>query len=808
MSSSTVETWSEMPLLSETAAESDVFVFPVSFAQQRLWFLEQLDSESGQYNMATAVQIQGAIQTTVLQQSLQYLTTRHESLRTTFRTVAGDLMQVVYPHSSVPLTVVDGVTLSTQWQQWLVQQAQHPFDLAQTPLWRVTLLQLTPTEQILLLVMHHIISDGWSLNILVQELATVYAAIASGHPPVLPDLPIQYADFAIWQRDWLEQGERERQLQYWQQQLQGLAPLQLATDFPRPAIATGNGARQNWTLSADLTHALRQLSQQSQTTLYMTVLAVWQTLLYRYSSQDDIAVGSPIANRNQADTQGLIGCFVNTLVIRSCIREGMTFRQLLAQVKHTVLAAYEHQDLPFETLVEALQPERDLSRNPLFQVWFALNHASTETLKIPGLTWRAVNLERSTIQFDLSLEMVDHGQALTATIEYSTDLFQSETIARLWNHFQVLLAGILENPDTELATLPLLTPIEQQQVLWNWNRTQVDFPQHLCIHELFEKQAAQTPEAIAIVDSTQQLTYKELNHRANQLAHYLQQQGVRSETLVGLCLDRSVNLLVGILGILKAGGAYVPLDPAYPRDRLTLMLEDTQLSVLVTQTGLTTDLPIPAPVQVIELDRQWSEINQQPDSNVPSHAQPNHLAYLIYTSGSTGRAKGVMIEHRSLVNAYFAWETAYELRSKIQCHLQMASFSFDVFTGDWVRTLCSGGKLVLCPRDILINPPQLYAFIQQHHIDAAEFVPVVLRPLAQYVRDRQQRLDNFKLLVCGSDTWTWQDYQQIRQLCAPTTRLINSFGVTEATIDSSYFEAQTDSHNAVANLPIGRPFAN
>lgn len=808
MSSSTVETWSEMPLLSETAAESDVFVFPVSFAQQRLWFLEQLDSASGQYNMATAVQIQGAIQTAVLQQSLQSLIDRHESLRTTFRTVAGDLMQVVHPHGSGSLTVVDGTSLSTQWQQWLLQEAQRPFDLAQTPLWRVTLLQLTPTEHILLLVMHHIIADGWSLNILVQELATVYAAIAAGHPPVLPDLPIQYADFAIWQRDWLEQGERERQLHYWQQQLQGLTPLQLATDFPRPAIATGNGARQTYTLFVDLTSGLRQLSQRSQTTLYMTVLAVWQTLLYRYSGQDDIAVGSPVANRHQAETQGLIGCFVNTLVLRSCIQSGITFRQLLAQVKHTVLTAYEHQDLPFETLVETLQPERDLSRNPLFQVWFALNHAATETLEIPGLTWSAVNLERSTTQFDLGLEVVDQGQTLTVTIEYSTDLFQSETIACLWNHFQVLLAGILENPDTELAYFPLLTPTEQQQVLWDWNQTQVEFPQYSCIHELFSQQVAQMPEAIAVVDSTQQLTYQELNHRANQVAYYLQQQGVCSETLVGLCLDRSVNLLVGLLGILKAGGAYVPLDPAYPRDRLTFMLEDTQLSVLVTQTGLTAGLPISDAVQVIELDRQWSEISQQPHRNLPSHTQPNHLAYLIYTSGSTGRAKGVMIEHRSLVNAYFAWETAYELQAKIRCHLQMASFSFDVFTGDWVRALCSGGTLVLCPRDILIDPPLLYAFIQQHQIDAAEFVPAVLRPLVQYVHDRQQRLDHFKLLICGSDTWTWQDYQQCRQLCAPTTRLINSFGVTEATIDSSYFEAEIDSHDAIANLPIGRPFAN
>ncbi len=821
MSSSTTPTYSEMPLLLETTSESDVFVFPVSFAQQRLWFLEQLDPDSGQYNMATAVTMTGALQIAALQQSLQYLTHRHESLRTTFRTVAGELMQVVHPQGSVSLAMVDGTQLSErdQWQQWLVAEAQRPFDLATDALLRVTVLQLAPTEHILLLVMHHIISDGWSLNVLVQELATVYAAVACGRSPDLPDLPIQYADFAIWQRDWLEQGERDRQLHYWQQQLQGLAPLQLATDFPRPAIATGNGARQTWTISVELTRGLRQLSQQSYTTLYMTLLAAWQTLLYRYSGQDDITVGSPVANRNQVETQGLIGCFVNTLVLRSGIEDGQTFRQFLSQVKQTALTAYENQDLPFETLVDALQPERDLSRNPLFQVWFALNHAATATLEIPDLTWSALPLERSTTQFDLSLEVVDQGQTLTATVDYSTDLFQAETIIRLWQHFQVLLAGIVEHPDTAIAHLPLLTAAERQQVLWDWNQTQIEVPQHLCIHDLFEQQAAQTPDAIAVVDPNQQLTYSELNHRANQLAHYLQQRGVRAETLVGLCLNRTVDLLVGILGILKAGGAYVPLDPSYPRERLEFMIQDSQLTILLTQQNLLKTLP-PTTAQLLCLDTDWettpadfSTQNSKLKTQNPSTHPPicpstsTNLAYLIYTSGSTGRAKGVMIEHRSLVNAYFAWDAAYQLRSQIRCHLQMASFSFDVFTGDWVRALCSGGRLVLCPRDILIDPPALYAFIQQHHIDAAEFVPAVLRPLAQYVREHQQRLDQFKLLVCGSDTWTWQDYQHIRQLCAPTTRLINSFGVTEATIDSSYFEADADNDTS-ANLPIGRPFAN
>jgi len=817
MLSSALEALSTAPI-APAASESEVFVFPVSFAQQRLWFLEQLDPDSGQYNMATAVHLQGPIHLKLLQQSLETLVERHESLRTRFAIVGDNLMQVIHPQAQVPLTVVDGAAMgeAAQSQAWLVQEAQRPFHLAQAPLLRVTLLQLTPSEQILLLVMHHIISDGWSLQILVRELATVYEAFATEQIPALPELPIQYADFATWQRDWLAQGERKRQLQYWQQQLQGLSPLQLATDFLRPAIASGKGARQTWALSPTLTQGLKQLSQQAQVTLYMTLLAAWQTLLYRYTGQEDIAVGSPIANRNQAETQGVIGCFVNTLVLRTRMPENLAFRQLLQQVRTTVLKAYEHQDLPFETLVEALQPERDLSHNPLAQVWFALNHAPAEALEIQGLTWQSLSLERSTTQFDLSLEVVEQDQALQATIEYSPDLFQAETITRLWHHFQVLLAGVIANPDTVIANLPLLTAAEQQ-VLMDWNQTQLDFPQQLCIHELFEQQAAQAPEAIAIVDEYQQLTYWELNQQANQLAHTLQQRGVSPEVIVGLCLKRSVHLLVGILGILKAGGAYLPLDPAYPRDRLEFMIQDSQLSLLLTQQDLLEILP-PSTAQILCIDSCSANAHGETHSPLASshslllapHSPaptPSCLAYIIYTSGSTGRAKGVMIEHRSLVNAYFAWEAAYHMQSEVRCHLQMASFSFDVFTGDWVRALCSGGKLILCPRDALIDPPRLYGLIQHHQIDAAEFVPAVLRPLAQYVREHQQRLDNFKLLVCGSDTWTWQDYQQIRQLCAPTTRLINSFGVTEATIDSSYFEAQTiDSTNA--NLPIGRPFAN
>jgi len=790
--------------------EPEVFVFPVSFAQQRLWFLEQLDPNSGQYNMATAVQLQGVVQIAALQQSLQYLTERHESLRTTFRTVGDDLMQVVHPQGQVSLRIVEGATLGAadRWQTWLVEEAQRPFNLAQGPLLRVTLLQRTPREQILLLVMHHIISDGWSLNILVRELATVYAALAAGETPALAELPIQYADFAIWQRDWLEQGERERQLQYWQNQLQGLAPLQLATDFPRPATASGNGARQTWILSPQLAHGLKQLSQQSRVTLYMTLLAAWQTLLYRYSGQDDFAVGSPVANRNQAETQGLIGCFVNTLVLRSDFRENLTFRQLLDQVRTTVLGAYEHQDLPFETLVETLQPERDLSCNPLFQVWFALNHAPTEPLTLSGLTWQPIPLARSTTQFDLSLEVVDHDQTLVATVEYRTDLFQAETITRLWHHFQVLIAAILADPDAEIATLSLLPPAEQQQVLVEWNQTQRDFPQ-VCIHELFEQQVARTPDAIAVRYQDQFLTYAELNQRANQLAQYLQQQGAGPETLVGLCLERSLEMVVGLLGILKAGGAYLPLDPGYPPERLAFMLADSQAPILLTQASLLPHLP-QHQAQTICLDTDWPAIQDyspipNPKSQIPN---PQSLAYVIYTSGSTGKPKGVMIEHRNLVNYTAAAIDAYGITEGDRI-LQFASISFDAAAEEIFPGLVQGATLVLRSEEMLHSLDGFLQACGDLGITVLDLPTAFWHQLTVELAAGRLVLPGcLRLVVIGGERALRERVAAWRQL-APQVRLVNSYGPTETTIVATLCDL--GGANAVplgAEVPIGRPLAN
>jgi amino acid adenylation domain-containing protein/thioester reductase-like protein len=795
--------------------------FPLSFAQERLWFLNQLEPDSSAYNIPTAVRLKGSLNVMVLAQSLNEVIQCHEALRTTFATMAGQPVQVISPSLNLTLPTVDLRQLSESQQKTEVlrlatQEAQRPFPLDKGPLLRVTLLQLSQVEHVVLFTMHHIVSDGWSTGVLVRELAALYEALSKGKPiscgdatgALLPELPIQYVDFAVWQRQWLQGRVLESQLTYWKQQLSNTPDvLELPTDHPRPAIQTNRGATQSFILPKELSEALKSLSRQEEATLFMTLLAAFKVLLHRYTQQNDIAVGTPIANRNRSETEGLIGFFVNTLVLRTQLTGNLSFRQLLKQVREVALGAYAHQDLPFEQLVEELQPERNLSHSSLFQVMFILQNAPTEVLKLPGLTLSTLTVESKTASFDLTLSMADTEQWLKGTLEYNTDLFEAARIDRILQQFQVLLQGVVANPDQCLSDLPILTPAEQQ-LLVEWNHPQTVSTNNQCIHQLFEAQVEQTPDAIAVVFEDQHLTYRALNQRANQLAHRLGKLGVEPEVLVGLHMERSPELVVGLLGILKAGGAYLPLDPAYPQERLAFMLANAQVPILITQAQLLAGLPV-LEAQVICLDdANWDLIAQESQENPASWTTDQNLAYAIYTSGSTGQSKGVMIQHHSLVNAYLGWESAYHLQSVVRCHLQMASFSFDVFLGDLVRALGSGGKLVLCPRDLLLEPKKLYELMLQQQVDCAEFVPAVLRNLIYYLEQTQQRLDFMQLLVCGSDNWSVGEYQKFQSFCGSNTRLVNSFGLTEATIDSSYFESVAINLPIEQGIPIGRPFAN
>jgi amino acid adenylation domain-containing protein len=774
---------------------------PLSFAQQRLWFLDQLIPNSPFYNISQAVRLTGNLNLSALQQSLNEIGQRHESLRTSFIVVDGQPTQKITPDLNMSLAIADLTLLpaterEVQAQQEIAAAAQQPFHLAEPSLLRCQLWRLSEQEHILLLTMHHIISDAWSIGVLVRELATLYEAFAAEQSVSLPQLSIQYADFAHWQRDWLQGDVLESQLAYWKQQLASLPDvLNLPSDRPRPLKQSLCGATQSFTLPLELMKALQALSQQEGATLFMTLLAAFQTLLYRYSGQLDIVVGSPIANRQQAEVEDLIGFFVNTLVLRTDLSGNPSFQQLLNRVREVALGAYAHQDVPFEQLVEALQPARNLAYTPLFQVMFVLQNVPASELELPGLTLTPLAVDSGTAKFDLTLSLDETERGLVGIWEYNTDLFDTSTIARLTGHFETLLTGIIANTQQSIAQLPLLTPREQQQLV-EWNHTQAAYPSDQTIYQWFEAKAEQTPEAIALIFAGQSLTYQELNERSNQLAHYLRTLEVGPEVLVGICVDRSFEMIVGILGILKAGGAYVPLDPKYPAERLSFMLEDTQAPVLLTQSHLVPSLPSHQ-AQVICLDTEWGAIaaNTSPQAitNPVSGASANNLAYVIYTSGSTGKPKGVLLQHAGLCNLVADLIPRFQIRQDSRV-LQFASFSFDVSVSDIFTTLCAGATLCLETADTLLPGRELLQVLQERSITTVAFPVSVLAALPF------QELPALETLIVGGEPCPPQLVAQ----WAPGRRFFNAYGPTEATVCVTVAPCQDESQKP----PIGQPITN
>ncbi|NEQ96450.1 MAG: AMP-binding protein, partial [Cyanothece sp. SIO2G6] len=583
---------------------------PLSFAQQRLWFLEQLQPGTATYNIPSAVRLRGALDLESLTASFNDLLRRHESLRTSIQLVDGQPTQAIAPPD---LTITIPVIPATEAdiRERAIAEAQTPFDIAQAPLLRVTLLQLDDQDHVMLFTMHHLVSDGWSMEVLVRELVALYRASQLGQPASLPNLPVQYADVAVWQRQWLQGDVLEQQLDYWKQQLGGvdgqeLPVLQLPTDRGRSRIQGFRAGVETFELGRELSDRLKSLATAAGATLFMTLLAAFNILLHRYTGQSDIVVGSPIANRHRKEFEGLIGFFVNTLVLRTDLSGNPSFQDVLAQVRQTTWDAYDHQDLPFEKLVEALHPERDLSYNPLFQVKFRLEQPPAEKFEVPGLTLEILKQASATAKLDLSVDLYDTPTGLVGGFEYNQDLFNPDTIRRMVNHFCVLLEGITHQPDIPIGLLPLLTPSERQQVLVDWNQTQVDYAAHQCFHQIFEERAEETPEAIALIFQDQSLTYGKLNRLSNQLAHHLQSLGVEPEVKVAICIDRSFEMIIAVLAVLKAGGAYVPLDPAYPVSRLEFMLADSDAEVLLV-TKDSPDLKAEGGRQKAEGGRQKAE---------------------------------------------------------------------------------------------------------------------------------------------------------------------------------------------------------
>ncbi|HEY9882243.1 MAG TPA: condensation domain-containing protein, partial [Thermosynechococcaceae cyanobacterium] len=710
----------------------------LSFAQQRLWFLAQLEPDSPFYNIPSAFRLHGQLNQRAIEQSFNEILRRHEVLRTAFKTVDGQPVAVISPETSLIMPVIDLSELlrlqqDAKVQELILAEAQQPFDLNTNPLLRVKLLRLSEAEHVVLVTMHHIASDGWSIQVLVREVSALYQAFCSGQPSPLPELPIQYADFAAWQRQWLQGRVLDTQLAYWRQQLEGApAVLNLPSDRTRPAVQTFQGATYSFKLPQALSVALKTLSQQEGSTLFMTLLAAFRILLSRYAGNEDIVVGSPIANRNQAETEGLIGFFVNTLVLRTDLSGNPSFRELLRRVREFTLGAYDHQDLPFERLVEELASQRDLSYTPLFQVMFVLQNAPMSAIELSGLTLNSLKHHSNTTKFDVTLYVEETGEELIGTLEYSTDLFDAITIRRMAGHLQTLLEGIIAHPDRPIQDLPLLTKGERQQLLQAWNDTQAEYPQDRCLHQLFEEQVEQTPDAIAAVFEDQQLTYRELNARANQLAHHLQKLGVKPEVLVGICVERSLEMLISLLGILKAGGAYIPLDPAYPKKRLAFMLEDAQVSLVIShgsfvnnQGFLTNDK---RQRTIICLDADWEAIAQQSEENLDRAATPNNLAYVIYTSGSTGKPKGVQISHRALVNFLGSMRLAPGL-SEQDILLAVTTLSFDIAGLELYLSLIVGARVVIASREVAADGIQLSELLTHSGATVMQATPATWRLL-------------------------------------------------------------------------------
>lgn len=769
----------------------EAFIFPLSFGQERLWFLEQLVPGTALYNLpALAFRLSGPLDVAALEGSLNEIVRRHETLRTTFGEVDGKPVQIINPTGRLNMPVLDLSHLVPEQREAealriAIEEVQRPFDLVRGPLFRVSLLRLAAEEHILIAPIHHIISDGWSLGVLLRELDSLYKAFAAGQPSPLSELPIQYADFALWQREWLQGRALDERLAYWRRQLADIPPLlELPTDHPRPPISTFQGVRQSFMLPTTLTDRLKALSRQEGATLFMTLLAAFNTLLHRYAGQQDIVVGSPIASRNQPGVEELIGFFVNMLVLRSELSGNPSFRELLRRVREVALDAYEHQDMPFEKLVDELQPGRDMSRNPLFQVAFALQYAPLPSLKLADLTLIPLDVHTETAKFDLTLDVWESPEGIQGRLECSADLFDPATNNRMIGHFQTLLKGIVADPNQKISELPILTEAEQRQLLLEWNSTAALYPADKTVHELFEEQAARTPDAVAVVFRDKQLNFSELNRRANQVARYLQRLSVDPETLVGICLERSVEMIVGIIGILKAGCAYVPLDPALPKERLGFIVADAKSPVILTTQPLIGKLPVHG-ARVICLDTEWPEIGQERVENLAYNARPQNLAYVLYTSGSTGKPKGVMVEHRNVLALLCGFEQVAPSHEQL-AGTAVCPFSFDVSVWEFFSTLCFGGSLHVLLPDQFGLPERFVSYLVDHQINSAYIPPALLPDVASHLERLDGSVPLDRILV-GVEPIKQGTLQRFRNLSGKL-RIVNGYGPTETTVCATFFK--------------------
>ena len=778
---------------------------PLSFSQERLWFAAEWEPDSAAYNISDAVAVAGRLNLEALEKSLNEIVRRHEILRTSFPVSGGGPVQRIAPEAHIELWPIDlrhlpAAERDAETQRILSEEASTPFDLSSGPLLRVVLIRQGDEGHVLLFNSHHIISDGWSTGVLIHELISLYAAFTAGQPSPLADLPIQYADYAVWQRQWLSGERLEGEKAFWRERLKGApASLDLPTDKPRPPVRTSRGATHRFNLSPSLSAAVRRLSQQERVTPFMVLLAGWSTLLWKYTGQQDVLVGSAHANRGRTESENLIGFFVNSLVLRTDLSGDPSFLELLGRVREATLSAQAHQDLPFEKLVDELQPGRDLSRTPVYQVAFTFQNAPEAELTAPGFVLSRLQLPSLTAKFDLTLIITDSEPSMTGELEYSTDLFHEETVVRMADHLEMLLAGAVARPRQRLSELPLLSEGERRQLLTEWNDTATDYPRQASIHELFERQAGERSEAVALTWGQQRVSYRELNERANRLAHYLRELGVGQEARVGVCLGRGPEMIVALLGILKAGGTYVPLDAEYPIERLAFMLEESNVIILLTEEALEEALPSTG-AHVVCLDAEQGQIIKHPAENPPNLSDPDNLAYVMFTSGSTGKPKGIAVTHRNVVR--LVKRSGYALLDAEEVFLQFAPVSFDASTFEIWGSLLNGARLALFPQK-QASLEELGRVVREQQVTVLWLTAGLFQ---QMVESRLDDLRGLRQLLAGGDVLPPHHVSKAARELAGC-RVTNGYGPTEGTTFTCCHDVSAD--GVVLNtVPIGRPIAN
>ncbi|MEO7585214.1 MAG: amino acid adenylation domain-containing protein, partial [Ferruginibacter sp.] len=778
----------------------------LSFSQERLWFIDQLEG-SVQYHIPAILRLTGNLNKEALAYALRTVVERHESLRSIVYEEQGEAYQHLLDIDNWNLQITDGTSYKKEpalLQSYIRGLISEPFDLTKDYMLRATLVVLEKAESILVVTMHHIASDGWSLPIIVKEVAEFYESFVEGRPSKLAPLTVQYADFAIWQRSYLQGAVLDNKIAYWKEKLNAVSTLQLPVDFPRPSVQSTRGASVALNISKELADDIQQLCRQQGTTLFMALLAAFKVLLHRYSGQDDICVGTPIAGRQQDEVESLVGFFVNTLALRSEVNDDASFTSLLADVKNTTMDAYEHQEAPFEKIVEVVVKERDMSRSPLFQVLFVLqNLPDSPTLKLPDLTLTAEVLENNTSKYDISFYLTETPNGLQGSVEYCTDIYREQTILRMVGHYRELLGSIVKAPEQKIGLLPMLSPTEEQQLLQSFNDTQVAYPSNKSIIHLFEEQSIKTPDDIAVVFEAQQMSYGALNSRANQFAHYLRSIGVKEETLVPICIERSVEMMIGLLAIMKAGAAYVPIDPDYPQERISYMLEDSGATMVVSDMQSRLKLCASEGVTVIELDKEGYAFSNLPTHNLPNKILPNHLAYVIYTSGSTGRPKGVMNEHAAVVNRLY-WAQDYFGLTTQDAVLQKTTFCFDVSVWELFWPLLVGSRVIFAKPDGHKDPTYIKDIIERENITIVHFVPSMLAVFLSSLKAGECK--PLKQVLCSGEALK-QSHASLFRKKLPQVQLHNLYGPTEAAVDVTCWSLEQNKEEPII-VPIGKPVAN